>query len=107
MRRLATLFAALALGAPAAAMEDYHSDRPAPGNGFAYPECYCTNRGERVELGEVACLRVGGQAFTARCAMSLNNPAWRRVREGCAPDGLSRLAPAPPAGRASPPPAPG
>ena len=92
---------ALTLALPtAAAAFDYHRDRPAPKDGYAYPDCYCTNRGVRVEIGETACLRVGGREFTARCDMSLNNPAWREERDGCAPDGLS-LAP-PPAAPASP-----
>jgi hypothetical protein len=96
---------ALALGLPTAvAAFDYHRDRPAPGEGFAYPECYCTNRGARVEIGETACLRVGGRRFTALCAMSLNNPAWREVEDGCPPDGLSA---APEAGPANPRSAPG
>lgn len=91
--RLIALLTLLA-GAAAGQTYDYHRDRPAPREGFSYPECYCTNRGERVELGETACLRVGGRSFTARCDMSLNNPTWRRVEDGCPPDGLSGL-PAP------------
>ena len=101
-----TLAAALLCAAAAGAQSDYHRSRPAPKEGFSYPDCYCTNRGERVELGELSCLRVGGQRFTARCDMSLNNPTWRRVRDGCAPDGLS-LAPAAPSRPASPRAAPG
>ena len=56
---------------------------PPPAEGERYPDCYCTNRGARVEIGALACLSVGGGVFTARCVMSLNNPAWRREREGC------------------------
>ncbi len=91
MRTLIAILMALAspLGA-----QDYHQSRPKPKPGHAYPECYCTNRGARVELGQTACLRVDGRAFTARCAMSLNNPAWRHERDGCAPEGVS-LAPPP------------
>jgi hypothetical protein len=49
------------------------------------PECYCTDRDHnRVELGQVICLQVNGRMFTARCEMSLNNPMWREVNEGCA-----------------------
>lgn len=92
MRRIAL---ALVLHAAPLAAQDYHQWRPKPKEGFSYPECFCTNRGARVELGETACLRVDGRAFTARCAMSLNNPAWRRERDGCDPEELSR--PAPPA----------
>ncbi|MEO0371912.1 MAG: hypothetical protein AAF231_10680 [Pseudomonadota bacterium] len=47
-------------------------------------DCYCTNStGERVELGELICLTVGGRSFTAQCQMSLNNPMWREVSNGC------------------------
>jgi hypothetical protein len=55
-----------------------------PKDGFSYPDCYCTDsEGRRVELGERACLVVGGREVTAECAMSLNNPAWRTLAEGC------------------------
>lgn len=47
-------------------------------------DCFCTDTlGSRVELGETICLYVGGRAFTARCEMVLNNPAWRETGEGC------------------------
>ncbi|MEO0753049.1 MAG: hypothetical protein AAFY25_14735 [Pseudomonadota bacterium] len=47
-------------------------------------DCYCTNSsGDRVELGDVVCLYVNGRSFTAQCQMSLNNPMWREVNEGC------------------------
>jgi len=52
-------------------------------------ECYCTDsRGERVEMGEMICLRVGGKMFMARCSMSLNVPTWRKVSDGCLSSGL-------------------
>lgn len=55
-------------------------------------DCYCTDRsGARVELGEVICLEVDGRAFLARCEMSLNNPMWRDLREGCVTSRLERL----------------
>lgn len=47
-------------------------------------DCYCTDRqGERVELGEMTCLRVDGRMFMAQCQMSLNVPMWREISEGC------------------------
>lgn len=47
-------------------------------------DCYCTNTsGDRVELGDMVCLYVNGRSFTAQCQMSLNNPMWREVSEGC------------------------
>jgi len=62
--------------------------------GHTYPVSYCTNRGERVETGETACLRVGGRSFTARCGISLNNPTWREVKDGCDPAPRKSRAPA-------------
>ncbi|WP_193369216.1 hypothetical protein [Pelagibius marinus] len=56
---------------------------PVAKEGFSYPESYCTNRGTRIELGELACLRVNGKAFVASCGMHQNNPMWRKVQDGC------------------------
>ena len=57
---------------------------PKPKKGFRYPDCFCTDsQGKRVELGRMTCLQIGSQQFMARCDMSLNNPTWRRVSEGC------------------------
>ncbi|MCZ7675478.1 MAG: hypothetical protein M5U35_05845 [Roseovarius sp.] len=47
-------------------------------------DCYCTDStGGRVELGETICLHVDGKSFMAQCQMSLNNPMWRKVGDGC------------------------
>ena len=52
--------------------------------------CYCTDStGDRVEMGEMACLTIGKRRITARCDMSLNVPIWREVSEGCTPPLLS------------------
>jgi hypothetical protein len=60
-------------------------------------DCYCTDsKGERVELGETICLHVDGRMFMAQCQMSLNNPMWREVAEGCLSSAV-RPASAPPA----------
>ena len=57
---------------------------PKAKEGFRYPDCFCTDsQGERINLGRTACLQIGSRQVTARCAMSLNNPAWRQVSEGC------------------------
>lgn len=57
---------------------------PAAKEGHSYPDCFCTNSdGDRVELGERACLEIGTRRVWARCDMSLNNPAWREDGEGC------------------------
>lgn len=59
-------------------------------------DCYCTDStGGRVELGELICLFVDGKSFMARCEMSLNNPMWRKVSDGCLSSSLrQRLQPA-------------
>lgn len=88
---------ALALAASAASAAAEPFKRPPAAKGYSYPECYCTNRGERVELGRLSCIRIGSSAYTARCDMSQNNPTWRRVEDGCdAEGGLSLAPPAPP-----------
>jgi hypothetical protein len=47
-------------------------------------DCYCTDSsGGRVELGETICMHVDGRSFMAQCQMSLNNPMWREVGDGC------------------------
>jgi len=57
---------------------------PPPKDGFRYPDCFCTDsQGKRIELGQTTCLKIGSQQVTARCDMSLNNPTWRRVSDGC------------------------
>ncbi len=56
---------------------------PKAKEGHSYPDCFCTNRGQRVEMGKMSCLRIGSQEFTAHCGMSLNNPAWRDMKPGC------------------------
>ena len=57
---------------------------PPPKEGFSYPDCYCTDSdGERVEMGETACLEIGSRRVLARCGWSVNNPAWRPEGEGC------------------------
>ncbi|MBZ0123629.1 MAG: hypothetical protein K8F31_07050 [Roseovarius sp.] len=68
-------------------------------------DCYCTDStGGRVELGETICLHVDGKSFMAQCQMSLNNPMWRKVGDGCLSsslrEGLQPAAGAPLAGAA-------
>ncbi len=79
MRQICTALIALLLVAPALAGE------PAVGGGVKKkgPDCYCTNRGVRYELGQFACLRVDGRKYLARCEMSLNNPMWREKEPSC------------------------
>jgi hypothetical protein len=74
---------------------------PAAKEGFSYPDVYCTNRGNRVEVGSLSCLKVGGKAFVARCGMSLNNPMWRKVSDGC-PAQLENASTTAPASAAKP-----
>jgi hypothetical protein len=52
----------------------------------AEPEvrCACRNRdGSKYTLGQIACLRVGGVTYLARCEMNLNVLTWRKLRDGC------------------------
>ena len=57
---------------------------PPAKEGFSYPDCYCTDSlGQRVEMGQMACLTIGSRRVLARCGMSVNNPAWREQSEGC------------------------
>jgi len=89
MRCLRAIAFALALSAPGGALaggafvkNDYVPHPPKPG--YSYPDCFCTDTdGKRVEMGQTACLQVGAKQITARCDMSLNNPAWRQESEGC------------------------
>lgn len=70
------------LGAPLAA--------DVTGPGGKTQACYCTDqRGARIELGEMICLRVDGTLFMAQCQMSLNVPMWRKVQDGCLGASLS------------------
>ncbi|WP_164924276.1 hypothetical protein [Sinorhizobium fredii] len=46
--------------------------------------CTCRNRdGTKYELGQMACIRVGGISYMARCEMNLNVTTWKKVRDGC------------------------
>ena len=82
---LALLAVTLGPGPAAAQLGPNLNYTPPPAKeGFSYPECYCTDtRGQRVELGQTACLIIGSRRVLARCGMSLNNPAWREQSEGC------------------------
>ncbi|MEM7439185.1 MAG: hypothetical protein AAF393_06270 [Pseudomonadota bacterium] len=74
MKPKALFFAAVLAAAPTFATPDQ----------VEWPECFCTDKsGSRVELGELRCMLVDGRNFTARCEMSLNNPMWREIDEGC------------------------
>ena len=55
-----------------------------PKEGHTYPDCYCTDsQGQRVDLGQTACLIIGSRQVLALCGMSVNSPAWREQSEGC------------------------
>lgn len=75
MKKLLTLITLAIAAGPALADGTY--------NGKTI-DCYCTDKsGSRVELGEMICLHVDGRSFMAQCQMSLNNPMWREISEGC------------------------
>lgn len=81
---LLAAFLAVPASTAAADQPSWNDIRPPAKEGFSYPECYCTDsEGKRVDVGETACLKIGNRRFTARCGMSLNNPAWRTEQEGC------------------------
>lgn len=87
MTRLFMALAPLALASAAAA--------DVVGPGGKVQDCYCTDKtGARVELGETICLQVDGRMFMAQCQMSLNNPMWREVQEGCLSSRLQSVQPA-------------
>lgn len=47
---------------------------------------FCTGSdGRRHEMGDVVCLINNSctQTWLAKCDMSLNNPMWRKVQDGC------------------------
>lgn len=74
MKRILMIATTIALAAPAFGQNKE----------VVWPDCYCTDSsGGRVELGQTVCMYVDGRNFTARCEMSLNNPMWREVEEGC------------------------
>jgi len=88
MRLVASSIAvALALAAAAPAGErasDGEYVRPPAKEGHDYPECYCTGSGgERVEVGEMACLTVGGRQVMSRCEKRRNLVMWNHQSEGC------------------------
>ncbi|WVT75345.1 hypothetical protein QM996_05420 [Sinorhizobium chiapasense] len=52
--------------------------------------CTCRNRdGSKYELGQIACVRVDGNAYLARCEMNLNVTTWKKLRDGCPTAGMS------------------
>lgn len=47
-------------------------------------DCYCTDStGQRVEIGERACLTVGRRSFMGFCEMAQNVPIWRDTGDEC------------------------
>lgn len=83
----ATIAAGMTLGAgPASAdrIQNKNFTQPPAKQGYSYPDCYCTDsNGQRVEMGQLACLVIGSKRVLARCDMSVNNPTWREESEGC------------------------
>ncbi|WP_379561112.1 hypothetical protein [Psychromarinibacter halotolerans] len=80
-RRVMYRALALLLLAPglATAQDAFRGYEPLPG-----VEYYCTDdHGARKELGDVICITAGCDTWMARCDMSLNNPTWRRIQDGC------------------------
>lgn len=45
---------------------------------------FCTDAdGRRLEIGQVICITASCNTWMAKCDMSLNNPMWRKVQDGC------------------------
>jgi hypothetical protein len=59
----------------------------------AEPRCSCVANGRDYELGETACLSVGGRTFLAQCARVLNNTSWKKIADEC-PQASIRPSPA-------------
>ena len=71
---------------PAVAAADGFKHREKSPNAPPLPkiEFFCTDAsGGRREIGEVMCIATGCQTYLAKCGMSLNNPAWRKIQDGC------------------------
>lgn len=59
---------------------------PTPKKGHSYPPCYCTDsQGNRVEVGQMACLQIGSRQVMSRCEKARNLVIWRHQTEGCSP----------------------
>ncbi len=66
------------------AAQDVAPRNPDQWRPLAGVEYYCTDStGGRVELGQVICISASCTTWLARCEMSLNNPMWRKIQDGC------------------------
>lgn len=90
MKRLSALALIIGFAAAPAAAQHVPPANPnytpaPPKEGYSYPDCYCTDStGQRVEVGQLACLRIGGREVLALCDWSVNVTTWRhREGEGC------------------------
>lgn len=90
---LAQMCAGLAASAPVLASDALV--RPETATGISYPEYFCTNRGERVDIDEYSCLNIDGKTFQAQCDISLNDPMWRLTGEACETEVTSDILPEP------------
>jgi hypothetical protein len=88
---LAWVAAGLATIGSAAAAELGPANQSAVAANAPTINCSCLNGGVRFDVGQTACLKVGEREYTARCEMSLNNPSWSYVEEGCRRDRISLL----------------
>lgn len=71
---------ALKSAAPAALLAGLMMSAPAT----AGESCNCVANGQRVELGQLFCIRTAsGNEFLARCERVLNNTSWKRVGDSC------------------------
>ena len=85
MRILAFAFLCLATAGHADERKTFSELYP-PMPGVDY---FCTDaHGARYELGQTICITASCQTWMATCTMSLNNPNWRKISEGCPVAGL-------------------
>jgi len=81
MRILSVLLFALPLPAFAQGTEMSQAELYPPMPGVEY---YCTDAsGARREIGDVICISASCTTWVARCEVSLNNPTWRKLSDGC------------------------
>lgn len=59
------------------------------GQQAALADCKCRANGRLYGHGELACLRLTTGDQLARCDKVLNNPSWKKLRDGC-PEAIVR-----------------
>ena len=51
---------------------------------LAGTNCVCrSSDGRDVQVGKVACVKVGDRSYLAQCEMNLNVTTWSKLQDGC------------------------